>query len=824
MSEDLEKKIKSLEEKVRLLEIENSDWTGRAEDVFLFASTVESLSILTTEKEVFEVALEKISIMKNIPYCAFGTIGNGKVNIEFEYASFSEEEKSIQITLSPKMKTKLLEKSTIIESFISTNSEIKIEVKNSSFKPVSCLMHTYTNLLNEVGVFICLDSETADRLDTIKSTLLHSVTLVNSQLDNLLLLDKISEQNRNLEIRVAESIGELEKEIKEHIRTEEALKRSENEYRTMIERSNDMIWRLDSSGNIVFFNSKVELITELKINDYEGKSFIPVVLEEDIPMLMDVFARTIEGEALDYEFRLPTPKGLLTIATHTAPMYIEEQIIGVISFGKDITEQRKSEEALLESEQRFKALHNASFGGIAIHDKGLILECNLGLSEISGYSVNELMGMDGLLLIAEESREIVMKNILSSYEKPYEVIGQKKNGEKYHIRLEARMIPYKGKQVRVVEFRDITEHKQAEVALRESEERFSRLSDLTYEGIVIHKDGIVIDINSAIVKMSDYKREELIGKNIIQMIIKPKYHESLIENMEKNVALPFEVEGIRKDGTMLPLELESREIDYGNDNPNVRVTAVRDITIRKQSEKEILLAKMKAENADKMKSIFLAQMSHEIRTPINALVSMSSLIKYDFEENADEDQLQSFDIIDRAGARIIRTVDLLLNLSEIQAGTYEVNLSKFDVFTEVISQIVSENKLIAKKKNISLNLLYSTDDSELVADVYTVTQIFAQLIDNAIKYTVEGTVSVRIMRNKAEQLLVEIEDSGIGIEKEYIPFLFEPFSQEEMGYTRKFDGNGIGLTLVKTYCELNNATIKVESEKGLGSIFKVIFN
>ncbi len=126
-------------------------------------------------------------------------------------------------------------------------------------------------------------------------------------------------------------------------------------------------------------------------------------------------------------------------------------------------ERLDAKEALQESEARFKALHNASFGGIAIHDKGLILDCNRGLSEMSGYSVDELIGMDGLLLIAEKSRPAVMNNILSAYEKPYEATGLRKNGEEFPIRLEARNIPYKGKQVRTVEFRDITEQKKAEM-------------------------------------------------------------------------------------------------------------------------------------------------------------------------------------------------------------------------------------------------------------------------------------------------------------------------------------------------------------------------
>ncbi len=128
----------------------------------------------------------------------------------------------------------------------------------------------------------------------------------------------------------------------------------------------------------------------------------------------------------------------------------------------DVTERKLAEEALRESEVRFKALHNASFGGIAIHDQGFILECNQGLSEMTGYEYSELVGMNGLLLIAERSRETVMNNIRTGYEKPYEAFGLRKNGEEFPMRLEARNVPYKGEQVRTVEFRDITEQKRAD--------------------------------------------------------------------------------------------------------------------------------------------------------------------------------------------------------------------------------------------------------------------------------------------------------------------------------------------------------------------------
>ena len=136
---------------------------------------------------------------------------------------------------------------------------------------------------------------------------------------------------------------------------------------------------------------------------------------------------------------------------------------------KEIDNHRETVKALRDSEARFKALHNASFGGIAVHDKGIIIDCNKGLSEMTGYTVSELIGMDGLLLIAENSRNAVMNNILAGYEKPYEAYGLRKNGETFPIRLEARNIPYQGKEVRTTEFRDLTEQKNMEVRIRQSQ-------------------------------------------------------------------------------------------------------------------------------------------------------------------------------------------------------------------------------------------------------------------------------------------------------------------------------------------------------------------
>jgi len=241
--------------------------------------------------------------------------------------------------------------------------------------------------------------------------------------------------------------------------------------------------------------------------------------------------------------------------------------------------------------------------------------------------------------------------------------------------------------------------------------------------------------------------------------------------------------------------------------------------------KELNKSKERAEVAVRMKTEFLAQMSHEIRTPINSILSYAQLLKDETIESVPEDLKFSFDMINNGGRRLIRTVDLILNMSELQTGTYEVIVEKCDI-TEILDQLVGEFQTAAKSKNLDLMLLNRLNKGEhiLSLDIYTVTQIFANLIDNAIKYTAEGSIEVVVYKTLENTIAVDVQDTGIGISEQFQISLFDPFTQEEQGYTRKFDGNGLGMALVKEYCKLNQAKISVESAKGKGSTFTVLFS
>lgn len=250
---------------------------------------------------------------------------------------------------------------------------------------------------------------------------------------------------------------------------------------------------------------------------------------------------------------------------------------------------------------------------------------------------------------------------------------------------------------------------------------------------------------------------------------------------------------------------------------------VKDMTERNKIEDALIKARDNAEKSDRLKTEFLAQMSHEIRTPVNIILSYTRLIESELKDHLPEDLKNSFSAIDKAGIRIIRTIDLLLNFSEVTTGNYEKQIRPVDVYLDILLKLFIENKRIAVARNIEMTIDKQTDDTVINADEHSATQIFVNLIENAVKYTNQGTIRILIRRNEFNELVVEIEDTGIGISEEYLPNLFQPFSQEDKGYTRIFEGNGLGLALVKKYCEVNNADIRVKSRKGHGSTFTITF-
>jgi signal transduction histidine kinase len=245
---------------------------------------------------------------------------------------------------------------------------------------------------------------------------------------------------------------------------------------------------------------------------------------------------------------------------------------------------------------------------------------------------------------------------------------------------------------------------------------------------------------------------------------------------------------------------------------------------RLQLENDLKLAGERVKGAESLINEFLSKISHEIRTPINTLQQAAKQLESDLSFFNNKDIIRLTSIMVEDSERLSRTIDLLLNISQIRSGTYRPKIEKFDLFHEVLSQLIARYKLTAEKKKLRFMINSSTLHCVVNADKYSVIQIFSNLIDNAITFTERGIIEIDIHKLPDGSLQVSIIDTGIGMKPEFVEQVFRLFSQESSGYSRNYDGTGLGLPLVKGFCDLNNIEISIQSQKDAGTVVTLKFS
>ncbi len=220
---------------------------------------------------------------------------------------------------------------------------------------------------------------------------------------------------------------------------------------------------------------------------------------------------------------------------------------------------------------------------------------------------------------------------------------------------------------------------------------------------------------------------------------------------------------------------------------------------------------------------FLSRISHEIRTPVNGLQQAAKQLEHDlsFFNNRDISRLTNIMVED--SERLGRTIDLLVNVSLVKTGNYKPKFEKFDLFHEVLAKLVSDYKPKAEFRGLRFIINSTTLNCEIKADRYSVTQIFSNIIDNAINYTEKGVIEIDIHRNSDLSLSISVIDTGIGMESSFLEEIYIPFSQESNGYSRTYDGMGLGIPLVKGFCDLNNIELTINSQKDAGTVVSLRF-
>lgn len=372
---------------------------------------------------------------------------------------------------------------------------------------------------------------------------------------------------------------------------------------------------------------------------------------------------------------------------------------------------------------------------------------------------------------------------------------------------------------------EINQRKKAETSLQKSEEQFRLVFQNAPIGIVIiSKEGKIISVNKSFCDTLGYAREEIIGIPIKHLFDNNDLDGFSDEGFDFNGAPVADIDSqkllFKREGTEIDVIVKSVSVLDESGKVKHYVMQILDISEIKKVQKELITALGKAEESDRLKSAFLAQMSHEIRTPLNVILASIPLLA-DEVTSDDEDVKIIFDSVKSAGKRLQRTIDMILSMSSVQSGNYKATYESFDLIPD-LQKLINEFKSLSEDKGLELRFKGNCDEALVMADRYTVTQIFQNLINNAIKYTLKGYIEIVVENLNNNKVKVDIKDTGIGISENYLQNIFTPFSQEDVGHKRQFEGNGLGLALVKKYVELNYAEISVESIKNTGSVFSVI--
>ena len=386
----------------------------------------------------------------------------------------------------------------------------------------------------------------------------------------------------------------------------------------------------------------------------------------------------------------------------------------------------------------------------------------------------------------------------------------------------------------------IVESQKAVVALKLSEEKYRFLFKRNPASMLIYERGTfkILSVNEAFIKHYGYSPEDIV--TMLLQDLYPEDEKNAITELATGLrghAYAGEWHHIKKDGSQISIIATSHDIEFIG--RNARVAVIIDITERKKAEEELKLhrehleelviqrtaelenEKEHALSADRLKSAFLAIMSHELRTPLNSIIGFTGILIKGSPGPLNDEQKKQLGMVQNSARHLLSLINDVLDISKIEAGQLKMNLQLFNL-SDVIFKVIETNKPFADKKNLRISVSIDENINYITSDILRVQQILLNLVNNAIKFTEFGTVSIKCF-SVGNYVKIQITDSGMGIESEKIEQLFKPFMQIDTGLTRKHEGTGLGLSICKKLTEMLNGKIEVESKFGSGSTFTVSF-
>lgn len=662
-------------------------------------------------------------------------------------------------------------------------------------------------------------------------------------------LEKGASTGFNVPTDVAVTLEHLQQEIAERQQVEDSLRESEERLRLALEVSQMGLWDWNIVTNQVIWSENYELLFGVLPGSFDGpyETFQKCVYPEDRQSVMQGIAQALEQKT-DYndEFRIVrADKSLHWISAKGKFIYDDRgQAVRMIGVCMETTVCKQAEESTRElttqvQEQAniLNAILTASVDHIYIFNrKGRYQYVSRDAATLLGFKPQDLVGKTlqdldvpaELMEQVDNQRQAVMKTGQPIKDECKYVTA---DGVHYYEYILTPLRSF-GQAIEgvITVSRDITEHKRAEKTLRESEARFRRLFESNLIGVAFwNVDGFIIDANDAFLQSAGYTRDEFatLGKINWRELTPIEYKDlddrALLEVQTAGISRIYEKEYLQRDGKRVPIVLG---IALLNDSKDNGVAFVLDITDRKSVEKECdrllereMKARKEAEIANKIKDEFLAVLSHELRTPLNSVLGWSKLLRTrNFDEKTTNHALET---IERNAKLQTQLIEDLLDVSRILRGKLNLNICPVNLVM-VVEAALETIQLAAQAKSIQIQTIFDPALGQVMGDPNRLVQVIWNLLSNAVKFTpAGGRVEIRLIE-VGNQAQIQVSDTGKGIAREFLPYVFDYFRQADSTITRAFGGLGLGLAIVRKVVEMHGGNVHAESPgEGSGTTFTV---